>query len=494
MHGNSTFAVGVDSNFNATVGDNGSGVPIGEARSNIDYAIGFSSAALAAIDVALTSRELINCVDYLVYPICFNMRHAVELQLKKVWKDLSTLSEYRKVRLKEYRVQKIKDFPALQGKLKPFPDLDEASTHDLRTIWRLVEEYAPLLDNRFAKLIDLLAPFINDIADIDPTGQTFRYPESTESQVHLVDTSIISIKVLKVRFTNLVEILKVVEETSKEMIYEYSWSNITNNLSHFDVIKATYHMATFLGADKHYYKAAKDSTQKEFKISSKEYSELIKISAKDKTINHILNIDNQPEYLDSDSLVTFFDILDKVYPMADYVEVYNTPPTGLTFDFSCAFGEGAIKEMIAKKRAIEELSEKLTLYQIAEIYALYEFHRQSCYVGIFDSELNQNIDELNIYRTCPNNTETHDFIKHFFEKTNLIEYILSSMWVFNMKELVKDITAKYNLTNVPWYDKLLNGRIRDGLSEYNWLESEIAKLQVLTDKSNQAIRVLRCFD
>lgn len=146
MFENNTFSVGVNGNFNATVGNNGSGAPIGEARSNIDYAIGFSSAAIELIEVALTSQKLENCVDYLVYPICFNMRHAVELQLKKVWKDLSILAEYRKARLTDHRNNKIKASPSLRGKIKPFPDLDEASTHDLFIIWNLIEEYAPLID------------------------------------------------------------------------------------------------------------------------------------------------------------------------------------------------------------------------------------------------------------------------------------------------------------------------------------------------------------
>ena len=75
------------------------------------------------------------------------------------------------------------------------------------------------------------------------------------------------------------------------MIYEYSWSNITNNLSNFDIIQATYHVASFLEGDTPYYKAAKVCIQKEFRISSNEYSRFIKISTKDKTINHILNIE-----------------------------------------------------------------------------------------------------------------------------------------------------------------------------------------------------------
>ncbi|EMK3317953.1 TPA: transcriptional regulator [Vibrio vulnificus] len=491
---NNTFSVGMDSKFNATVGFNGSGAPVGEARSNIDYAIGFSSAALELIDVALKSEKLENSIDYLVYPICFNMRHAVELQLKKWWQDLAKLADYRKVKLTEHKNSKIKASPELRGKIKPFPDLDEASTHDLRIIWSLIEEYAPLIDSRFINFIGLLAPFIYDLAEMDSTGQTFRYPSSNESQVHLDETPIINIEILKVRFTNLVEILRLLEDVSNEMLYEYGWSNITNNLSHFDIIKATYHTAKFLDNQIPYYKAAKASTLKQFEISSNEYSRLVKIYQNDKTINHILKMENQPEYLDLGTLTTFFDILDRVYPMKDYVDKYSKPSTDFAFDIGSVFGEEAIEKMRLKRQAIIEVSEELSLDQIAEIYALYEFHRQPCYIGIFESELNRNIDELKAYKDRLDSSEIHAFIKHFFEKTNLIQGVLTTMWVLNMKPLVRELATKYNLVKVPWFNKLEKEQMRNGLSEYEWLESEVKKLHLITEKANQSIQSLRWTD
>jgi len=110
MKENNTFfgANGHYSEVNATVGNNGSFKPEGVARSNMDYSIGYSSAALALIELAIESQEVRNSVDYLVYPICFNMRHAVELQLKELWRTLEELSKYREVALNEHRENKIK--------------------------------------------------------------------------------------------------------------------------------------------------------------------------------------------------------------------------------------------------------------------------------------------------------------------------------------------------------------------------------------------------
>lgn len=153
---NDTFSGGETIHLNATVGHNGSFAPEGEARSNTDYALGFSSAALELIRSAKESSELRTHLDYLVYPICFNMRHAVELRLKKWWKDLSILATQRDVKLKQYRDAKVAKDRSLKGTLMPFPTIDEASTHNLSKLWSLISEYAPIIDSRFNKLVPFL--------------------------------------------------------------------------------------------------------------------------------------------------------------------------------------------------------------------------------------------------------------------------------------------------------------------------------------------------
>lgn len=64
---NDTFSGGLNCQFNATVGHNGSGTAEGEPRSNIDYVNGFSSATLKLIDVAIESQEVYLSLDYLIY-------------------------------------------------------------------------------------------------------------------------------------------------------------------------------------------------------------------------------------------------------------------------------------------------------------------------------------------------------------------------------------------------------------------------------------------
>lgn len=491
---NDTFSGGLNCRLNATVGHNGSGSAEGAPRSNIDYVNGFSSATLKMIDVAIESSEIYLSLDYLIYPICFNMRHAVELQLKKVWSDLEELSKYRRIVLTDYRNTQIKLDSSKRGKLEPFPAIDEAATHDLSKIWVLIEEYAPLIDRRFIKFIELLTPFINDIAAIDPTGQTFRYPACNTSQVHLVNTPIINIEILKVRFTNLIEIFRYLEDTSERMKYEYSWAQITNNLSYFDVIQCAHDFAGFKDCGTPYPIAAKESTKDTYNIGNSEYSKVVKIVKNNKAINNIIVNVNNPDYLDFDSICILLDKLDTVDSMEQYREQHTKEPSWSVFDFSSISGEEIVKEMKKKQDAIKYLYANLSKEQIAEIFALYEFYKQDCYFEIFQQILNETIKELTSYEEKGQEQNYTDFILHFFDKTNLLQNILSSLYILNMKELVLQVVEKYNLYDVRWYKKLLSGDIRNGFTEYYAFNSKIDKLNEITNECLAKIKKMRLPD
>ena len=158
---------------NACVGDNGS-------PQVIDYANGFAAAANVLVDQVILVRGVKLPVDEFIYPVCFNMRHAVELHLKATIDKLGVI-----------------DF--LKGK-SDLPEIKLASTHDLGIVWGYITENAPRIDKRYKPRLKALAEYMTDIAAIDSTGQVFRYPFDTENKKHLVNVAIINMIVLKKRF------------------------------------------------------------------------------------------------------------------------------------------------------------------------------------------------------------------------------------------------------------------------------------------------------
>jgi len=82
---------------------------------------------------------------------------------------------------------------------------------------------------------DKVSPTIEDIAEIDATGQTFRYPFNIESQKHLVDVRLINFLTLKIKFNALEKNLDQLLNLSDYLIEEYSCGTFTNKLSRADL-------------------------------------------------------------------------------------------------------------------------------------------------------------------------------------------------------------------------------------------------------------------
>lgn len=123
--------------------------------------------------------------DILVYPICFNIRHSIELYLKAIIQKI-------------VMVYKIKEIA--------IPRSWKDNHHDILLLWKLIfscslnnwgqdsnVDRKNVFDERFDDYLSKLNEYITQWGTIDRTGQTFRYPLDTESKRHLKDVSNISI-------------------------------------------------------------------------------------------------------------------------------------------------------------------------------------------------------------------------------------------------------------------------------------------------------------
>lgn len=88
MRDNATFREGEPYFANACVGNNGE-------PDYYHYAKGYSSAANLLIKQTLEDNSPYP-VDTFIYPICFNMRHSVELRLKGAVESLTNIFKFRK--------------------------------------------------------------------------------------------------------------------------------------------------------------------------------------------------------------------------------------------------------------------------------------------------------------------------------------------------------------------------------------------------------------
>lgn len=469
---NDTFSGGETIHLNATVGHNGSFAPEGEARSNTDYALGFSSAALELIRSAKESSELRTHLDYLVYPICFNMRHAVELRLKKWWKDLSILATKRDVKLKQYRDAKVAKDRSLKGTLMPFPTIDEASTHNLSKLWSLISEYAPIIDSRFNKLVPLLDPYIKDIADIDPTGQTFRYPASNDSQVHLSETPLINIGILELRFTMLFKMFDFQDGITNEMKYEYSWVTTPNQLSFYDLQSISLNLAKYeIKEGEPIAKQAKQLVRNEFKLSSGLYSRTISAIERNHYLNHSLKIINKPKHLNLEAIGTIFDVYFEYKSVEEYLSVYERTETIIRIykpDF-----DKMTQELLKKSELREKLLSSLTREQIAEVTALLQCYSESKYMEIYDRVVQEHIVDVNRM----SETELKGYLSENFFGSMMLEKLSLMLLQQNCLNVVQPLIEKYGLDTISWYKNFKEQEFNRCYDEFFYFEHTIEQYQ-----------------
>jgi len=156
------------------------------------------------------------CVDDLIYPICFNMRHSIELRLKGAIEEL-------------IKISKIKG-----GNL----EFDLAGSHDIGNIWKFFVCESNCLDRRFEDVNATLQQTIIDIAGVDATGQTFRCPIGRESKKHLMDVGgLINCRLLYRKFYELEKNLETLHWFTGYLIREYQQGTFTRNLSRANIFQ-----------------------------------------------------------------------------------------------------------------------------------------------------------------------------------------------------------------------------------------------------------------
>ncbi|PST96231.1 transcriptional regulator [Photobacterium iliopiscarium] len=461
---NDTFSGGETTHLNATVGNNGSFAPEGEARSNTDYALGFSSAALELIRAAKESSELRTHLDFLVYPICFNMRHAVELRLKKWWKDLGVLGLKREVKLKQHRDTKVAKDRSLRGKVEPFPTIDEASTHDLSKLWDLVTEYAPVIDSRFSKLLPLLAPYIQDIADIDPTGQTFRYPASNDSQIHLAETPLINIEILELRFTMLFKLFDFQDQITQDMKYEYSWVNTPNQLSYHDLQSISLVLAEYEYQEGNPIAVqAKEVIRDRYGLSAGLYSKTIDAIKCNHYLNHGLNIINKPKHLNAEAIGIIFEV---------YFDYKHSETETETRIYKPNF-EKMVQEIKKQGELRERIFGGLTREQIAESTALLDCYSESKYMEIYDQIVEEHIIDVNRM----DEAEFKAYISKYFFGSMMLEKLSLMLLQMNGLDVIQPQIERYRLIDISWYKSFQDRAFNRCYDEFYHFEYSIKQFQ-----------------
>lgn len=269
--------------YNACVGNNG-------YPDLYYYADGFADSVDLLI-VALTTghRALL---DTLIYPICFSLRHSVELTIKGQIQELSQLAKLR------------------EKPLAPDTDIEKVlNQHDIMNLWTFFSGHAAAFDRRYKEKVSALEPLIRCIGETDPTGQTFRYSYSTEAKKHLTDVSVINVLVLRDQFRVLRKELEKLTRLSQWLLREYSTGCFTSHLSRKDLeaIAGQLPQRASWAAPSAGLNDIKSSIKSEYNIGSKELTVAFSQIQKSRDLARIIGIPVNIPGLSMTDLITLND-------------------------------------------------------------------------------------------------------------------------------------------------------------------------------------------
>lgn len=397
---NDTFKDGVEYHFNACVGKNG-------LQDMETYAEGY----LRAADLLLNSvieKELTGQIDFLVFPIVFCARHCIELFLKDSILKLNQIRPYKPEEIRR-----------LSG------------THDIGNIWVNFKERAHFSDRRYEGIVTDLEKYILDFAGMDPTAQTFRYPDDNYKAPHLQKTPLINLILFKERFAALSVLLRNLTGLNGLLIQEYRVNTYTNKLSRNEIRE----ISLSVGLHKDWsagdgIKTAKTSICSKYGLSSTDFGKAINIIKNHYEFSQNIGIEKPLISVKLHEL--------EIY-LAQWRPIYKhrtASEDGMDYFDGAGMQFEEIKERNRQKLAsLHVIVEKISLESLADIHAIYELGKLCIYCEDYSTQYPIHLSEMTKSKSTDQRFNMH--ILHTFGKTNLEHCIRTGLQMLGQKSLLR---------------------------------------------------------
>lgn len=365
--------------------------------------------------------RMVYSVDELIYPICFNMRHSIELRLKGAIEEIIKISKLRSINIY----------------------FDLAGSHDIGNIWRFFKSESEKLDIRIAKINIKLDQTINDIADVDATGQTFRYSIDKDSQKHLIDLGgVINCRILHMKFVELEKNLDSLQSFTNYLFEEYSLGTFTKSLSRADLFSIAKRLPARAQWVDESFKSLISEIRLEYKIGAKETSLACKLIQSNYEMAFFIKKYIPILGIEDSEVIELLDFWVKINP--DYKD--RTSKIHSFTGIDSALIDDIKRRELIKREVVETLIDSFSSEYLAGLSALFYFAR--------DLDFSENYERFYLYelksaKAIEENKEQvkRDFL-HILSKSNLIFNILKSLYFIGLIDLAESIVKRYELDGV----------------------------------------------
>lgn len=426
---NQTFTGSDPTWANACVGDNGQ-------PNYIEYSKGYSKAANLLLNYVLNSKG--EQINHLIYPICFNMRHSIELRLKGAIEEISSLSKIKNIKLLTF---------------------DLIGSHNIGNIWKYFKENSKILDIRFKTVNEKLDATIVNIAEIDSTGQTFRYPFNNENKKHLVDQKIINCAILKIKFNELEKNLDDLIHLTDLLIDEYKLGTFTKKFSRVQIFQFVKELPPIDQWDKSAFIELKNKLKANYNLSNNDFSKIADQIKNNYELSHKIGLKKNLVFLSDCDVLEICDIW-ITYFEPKFRDLYNQ--TDLTSeDNSSDPIEEWIKNAELHKKGMTLLENKLLVDYVADLQALY-------YLSIDQHQYSENyMFRFKYFQNEAKYNDLSNSLDHLLSKSTFLEELLKSLFFLNQRDLAERIIQIYDLETI--FDFISQARLEKFFKHFELL-------------------------
>ncbi|MBP6713366.1 MAG: hypothetical protein KA157_05465 [Aliarcobacter sp.] len=276
---NNTFTSGPNGASNACVGNNG-------WQELESYGDGYDEAVKIMYEAIKSDTGLL---DIVIHPMVFSSRHRIELFLKASIKAISKIRE---------------NLTVSDDKL--------IKTHDLNNLWDIYESLATDCDSRLKPHIEKQKEIVLEFAEVDPTGETFRYPYSQSNQKHLIQTPVINVETFYKRYSELSADMIEMTFLLESLENEYKQNTFTSKLSRFEIacIAEELPLREEWGNDS--FTAIKDMIKDKYNLSSRNFSEVLNIIQRHREFSLEIGVEIPIEHLNLEKMGKAIVLIDEV--------------------------------------------------------------------------------------------------------------------------------------------------------------------------------------
>ena len=392
------FRLTGDTEWNACIG------PQGHEENYVD---GYMEAALY-LSRAVLEKQLHISRDTLVLPILYNARHAIELALKYVTKQLCEA-----------------------GLVSEQPEMN----HRIEDLFQQLGKIG-FKDCQFQELAHRLSPFVQSLAAIDADGQELRYAQNKKREISLKNRALANLQVVHASLQELSDVLQSLKRRTRIWCEEHQTDTFTNRFSRNDLMRIAQRLAeepTLRGTQferEANYSEIREELKRNYSVGNRPLDEAIKVIKNHRQMGSLLGIEFHLKSL-TDEKINFIS--------ARWTKRHPPRPPGEPS--TCILKSSDLSTEMRRfldggdQEVTEELLRGLSRDEIVDWHTVFYLGRDGYRCEDYDWLYEQHQQELRLY------DDLWEQVDHLVSKTNLLRELVRGLRLLGRRNLADEILA-----------------------------------------------------